>query len=114
MKKVSELVKQVAVQLIEVQNFPVGLFFNKQRLSQSMLIAHREIVIEWKFYIWRHLPTLLNLPNRKILPIFLPALLYQLKVHAVQALIYGICDYRLLSAQLFVNFQQIYLQLVVG
>ena len=46
MKKVSELVKQVAVQLIEVQNFPVGLFFNKQRLSQSMLIAHREIVIE--------------------------------------------------------------------
>jgi len=52
MEKIAELVERVTLELIYMKYLPVCVLFNKNSLSNSMFIAHSDVVIESKLN-WR-------------------------------------------------------------
>ena len=83
MKEITEFIKRMRLQFVQMKNLPIGIFLDINGLSNSMLIAHCYIVVESKFNCRCDGSALANLSYYYIFPLFVPSLIIQLQKDTV-------------------------------
>ena len=88
MEEIAKLIERVSLQLIEMQYFSIGVLLYEDGLSNSVLVAHADIVVEGELDGGGGCSALTDLPDDDILPLFLSALFVELEVYSVEVLVY--------------------------
>lgn len=87
-EKVTDLVKRVRLKFVQVQYLSISVFLKKNGLTDAMLVAHRNVIIECELQRRRDLPALTHLSDHNLLPLIFPALVHQLQKDSIHVLVY--------------------------
>ena len=77
-KEVAEFIERLSLQFVEMKDLPISRLLNEDSLSNSMFVAHRNIVVKGKFNRRGYPAALHYVSDRNGFPLFLTVLFTQL------------------------------------